>query len=84
MDMPKPSAVGASYCVICRPEVRPHEGPGTPIVMPGVMHRKDCPSFGDMFKPSEELQKELQKQLQDIRRAERQAWVDSHNCFIGG
>lgn len=68
-------------CQICKPEPqRPYVGIGTPIPMPGIRHRPDCPTLPHLT--ADQFQ-EYREFCDDVRRCQNEALRRAHSYVIG-
>lgn len=67
-------------CPECKYVPPPYTGPGTPIRQEGTIHLAECPTIP---KPTEEERERLREDLRKITEAQRRAWAESRNIWIG-
>lgn len=67
-------------CPSCDWTPAPDNRPGVAIHWPGTTHRNDCPTIPRL---SPEARAELQRKLEDIARAHRDAWRAARDMWIG-
>jgi hypothetical protein len=73
----------SDYCTVCKPPASvPDLPPGAVAIdAPGTIHRTDCPRLP---RPTPEQEADLHRQLDELARARRRAWIESRDMFIGG
>jgi hypothetical protein len=69
-----------SACLICKPHLEEHTGPGIPLFHPGVLHRSDCPLVPRL---SPERVAEYNRFCDEVRECERRAWEKASTYVIG-
>lgn len=69
-------------CPDCKLIRKPYDGPdfGTPIEMPGMIHKNNCPRVPHLSKDADA---KLREDLEEIRRCHRRAWASAHSYVIG-
>jgi hypothetical protein len=70
-----------SACLIWKPRLEVHDGPGIPVYQPGVVHRADCPEVPRL---SAEQIAEYHRFCDEVRACQRRAWERASNYVIGG
>lgn len=68
-------------CPICKPVMpETHAGPGVPVVLPGVVHRPECPTLPHL---TGDQQRQLNADLDAIARCHRRAVALSRDVWLG-
>jgi hypothetical protein len=69
-----------SACLVCKPDLSVHDGPGIPLYAPGVVHRRTCPTLPQLTAAD---RREWLEWCDELDRCRRRAMEASMTYVIG-